>query len=56
MASLVFWKKKTSKYDEDNDDITGVKGPKLIGELHEAKFINGDSSNAKAMEKLGLKW
>jgi len=56
MASLVFWKQKTSKYQDDDDDIEGVKGPRLIDSMSEVSFINKDKTNAKAMEKLGLKW
>jgi len=57
MASLVFWKKKTSKYrDENDDDDVDIKGPRLVDSINEATFIRKDSVNAKAMEKLGLKW
>ena len=57
MASLAFWKKKTSKYrDENDDDDINIKGPRLVDSFSEATFINRDSANAKAMEKLGLKW
>jgi len=51
--SLVSWKKKRDKYEDDDDDA--VKGVKFVKELKGVEFIKSDSANAKAMKKMGGK-
>jgi len=57
MASLVFWKKKVSKYrDEADDDELGPRAPKLTDTMQPAAFVMRDETNAEAMEKMKFKW
>jgi len=55
MASLVFWKKKVSKYSGDDNEDLEIKGPKEPC-LNGVGFIKKDKTNAKAMERMNLKW
>jgi len=56
MHSLVPWKKKRDKYDDEMDeDTTEVRSPKLTGTMQEPAFIMRDEVNAEAFKRLKLK-
>ena len=57
MESLVFWKKKRDRYDDETDeDDTEARSPRLVDSIQECKFIMRDERNAKTMKTLGMKW
>lgn len=57
MDSLVHWKKKKDKYDDEMDeDESEVRSPILIDTMQEPTFIMRDETNAEAMRKLKIKW
>jgi hypothetical protein len=57
MDTLVYWKRKTSKYrDEADEDSLGPREPKLIDAMQTPEFIMRDETNAEAMKNLKIKW
>lgn len=57
MDSLVSWKRKQDNYrDEADEDNNEIRSPRLTDTKQEAKFINRDETNAKAMKEMKLKW
>lgn len=56
MESLVFWKRKRDKYDDEADeDDTEAREPRLVDSMQESKFIMRDETNAKAMKTMRMK-
>ena len=57
MASLVSWKKKVSKYREENDgDALGTMDARFVDSMQTPGFIMRDETNAKAMKAMKFKW
>ena len=56
--SLVNWKQKQDKYDDDDDgrEDDEVKEVQFASSLKEVKFIKNDSVNSNAMKVMGGKW
>jgi len=57
MASLVSWKKKTSKENEENDgDALGTMNARFVDSMQTPEFIMRDETNARAMKAIGVQW
>jgi hypothetical protein len=57
MASLVKWKQRRDKYNDDIDgDLCDCHSPRLSGTFQDVEFIKRDETNAKAMESMKIKW
>jgi hypothetical protein len=56
MDSLVKWKKKRDKYDDETDGDFEIHSPRLTDTIQEVEFIKRDSVNAKAMRIMKIKW
>jgi hypothetical protein len=57
METLVPWKKKRDKYDDDGDgDFIDARAPRLIDTIQDVEFISRDETNATAMRKMNIKW
>lgn len=56
--SLVNWKTKRDKYDDEDadEDDDAIKGVRFNKELKGVRFIKSDSENARAMKAMGGKW
>jgi hypothetical protein len=56
--SLISWKKKRDKYDDDemDGDFTEAGDPRLTDTIQDPEFIMRDETNAEAMRKMRMKW
>lgn len=56
MESLVSWKKKVDKYDDEADgDFIDAREVKLTDQMQDPEFVMRDEHNAEAKKKLGFK-
>jgi len=56
MESLISWKKKRDKYDDEADeDDSEIRCPRLVDSMQESNFIMRDEANAKSMRKMGFR-
>ena len=56
MESLVNWKKKRDKYNEEDDGDFELRAPKLTNTIQDVEFIKRDETNAEVIRKLKAKW
>lgn len=56
MDSLVHWKRKRDKYNDEADGDFDVRSPRLTDTMQTPEFIKRDETNARAMKVMKAKW
>jgi hypothetical protein len=57
MDTLITWKRKRDKYNDETDgDFGDVREPRLTDTIQDVEFIRRDETNAKSMRAMKIKW
>jgi hypothetical protein len=56
MDTLISWKRKRDKYNDEADGDFEVRCPRLTDQMQTPEFIKRDEANAKCMRAMKIKW